>query len=154
MEAGRNRCITPIGYEALDMARIEAGFILPDVDFISCKHTIRLGRESTPWELNLAWTVALDKGHFNGRRALLAAQAAGPRRKLVGLELDGNKAAHGSLVYADKDNTIQAGEITSAMWSPPPQRNIALPRLDAPYCKPQATLWVDPVLSTPLTLPP
>ena len=143
MEAGRNRGITPIGYAALDMARIEAGFILPDVDFISCKHTIRLGRESTPWELNLTWTVALDKGHFNGRRALLAAQAAGPRRKLVGLELDGNKAAHGSLVYADKDNTIQAGEITSAMWSPTLKRNIAIARLDAPYCDTKGSLWVD-----------
>jgi aminomethyltransferase len=62
---------------------------------------------------------------------------------LVGLELDGNKAAHGSLVYADKDNTIQAGEITSAMWSPTLKRNIAIARLDAPHCNTQANLWVD-----------
>ena len=143
MQAGANRGITPMGYQALEMARIEAGFILPGVDFISCAQTLRLGRESTPWELNLDWTVALDKGHFNGRRALLASKTRGVRRKLVGLELDGNKPAHGALVYADVGNNVQVGEITSALWSPTLKRNIAIARIDAPHCDSPASFWVD-----------
>ena len=143
MEAGADRGILPIGYEALEMARIEAGFILPDVDFISCNHTVRLGRESSPWELNLDWTVALDKGHFNGRRALLAEKARGVRRKLVGLELDGNKPAHGSLIYLDEDNNKQIGEITAALWSPTCKRNIAIAKIDAPHYDSHARFWVD-----------
>ena len=143
MQAGALRGITPMGYQALEMARIEAGFILPGVDFISCAQTLRLGRESTPWELNLDWTVALDKGHFNGRRALLEARARGVRRKLVGLELDGNKPGHGALVYADAENSIQIGEISSALWSPTLKRNIAIARIDAPHCDSKASFWVD-----------
>ena len=143
MQAGALRGITPMGYQALEMARIEAGFILPGVDFISCAQTLRLGRESTPWELNLDWTVALDKGHFNGRRALLEARARGVRRKLVGLELDGNKPGHGALVYADAENSIQLGEISSALWSPTLKRNIAIARIDAPHCDSKASFWVD-----------
>ena len=143
MQTGASRGITPMGYQALEMARIEAGFILPGADFMSCTQTLRLGRESTPWELNLDWTVALDKGHFNGRRALLEARARGVRRKLVGLELDGNKPGHGALVYADAENNIQIGEISSALWSPTLKRNIAIARIDAPYCDSQATFWVD-----------
>jgi aminomethyltransferase len=143
METGHPRGITPIGYQALEMARIEAGFILPHVDFISCNHTIRLGRESTPWELNLDWTVALDKGHFNGRRALVEEKARGIRRKLVGLELEGNKPAHGSLVYADRKNMQQVGEITAALWSPTLKRNIAIAKIDAPHFNSKESLWVD-----------
>ncbi len=143
MEVGHTRGIAPIGYQALDMARIEAGFILPHVDFISCNHTIRLGRESSPWELNLDWTVALDKGHFNGRRALLQEKERGIRRKLVGLELDGNKPAHGSLVYADRENNHQIGEITAALWSPTLKRNIAIAKIDAPYFDSTESFWVD-----------
>ena len=143
MEVGHQRGITPMGYRALEMARIEAGFILPHVDFISCNHTIRLGRESSPWELNLDWTVALGKGHFNGRRALLAEKTRGVRRKLVGLELEGNKPAHGSLIYADEANTQQIGEITAALWSPTLKRNIAIAKIDAPHFDSKASMWVD-----------
>ena len=72
MAAGQTRGIRAIGYRALDMARIEAGFVLPNVDFISAAQTVRLDRETTPFELGLDWLVSFDKGHFNGRRALLA----------------------------------------------------------------------------------
>ena len=150
MAAGQTRGIRPIGYQALDMARIETGFILPDVDFISCNHTVRLGRESTPFELSLDWTVALEKGHFNGRRALVQEKARGSRRKLVGLELDGNKPAHHSLVYADKANNTQIGEITAALWSPTLKRNIALARIDAPHFDSTDSFWVDMYLQREL----
>ncbi len=150
MHAGATRGLRPIGYAALEMARIEAGHLLPDVDFISAAKTIRLGRESTPFELGLDWAVAMDKGHFNGRRALMRAQAAGPRRKLVGLEIEGNKPATDALVYADKAGRKQVGEITSALWSPTCKRNIALARIDAPFFDSKQSFWVDIYLNREL----
>jgi hypothetical protein len=48
----------------LNIARIEAGFLLPNVDFVSAEHTIRTGRDRSPLELGLAWLVDFKKGHF------------------------------------------------------------------------------------------
>ena len=79
MAAGHSRGIRPLGSRALNIARIEAGFLLPNVDFISAERTLRVGRERSPLELGLDWLVDLDKGHFTGRRALLAERTAGPR---------------------------------------------------------------------------
>jgi aminomethyltransferase len=143
MEAGRERGIRPIGYQALDMARIEAGFILPNVDFISAAHTVRLNRETTPFELGLEWLVAMDKGHFNGRRALAAERARGSRRRLLAIEIAGKKAAHGSLLYDDEEGNRQVGEIKSALWSPTCKRNIALAMIDAPHFHALPQFWVD-----------
>ena len=143
MEAGRTRGIRAIGYRALDMARIEAGFILPNVDFISAAQTVLLNRETTPLELGLEWLVAFDKGHFNGRRALLAEKARGSRRRLIGLEIAGKKPAHGSLIYDSRKGERQVGEIKSALWSPTCKRNIALAMIDAPYFQSLRECWVD-----------
>lgn len=150
MTAGHLRGIRPIGYQALDMARIEAGLLLTEVDFISCDHTVRLGRESSPWELSLDWAVALDKGHFNGRHALIREKQRGVRRKVVGLELEGNKPGHDALVYADKANNRQIGQITAALWSPTCKRNIALARIDAPFFDSKDSFWVDMYLQREL----
>ena len=62
----------------------------------------RTGTERSPLELGLAWLVDFDKGHFTGRRALLAEQARGPRRQLVGLDVEGNKPAHNALLYRER----------------------------------------------------
>jgi aminomethyltransferase len=141
--AGRSRGIRPVGNGALEMARIEAGHLMPEMEFTSAAHTIRMGSESTPFELGLDFCVAMDKGHFNGRRALVKALAAGPRRKLVGLEIEGNKPAHDALIYADKAGNQQIGAVTSALWSPTCKRNLALARLDAPYFNSADAFWVD-----------
>jgi aminomethyltransferase len=143
MEAGSTRGIRAIGYQALDMARIEAGFILPNVDFISAAHTVRLNRETTPLELGLEWLVAMDKGHFNGRRALVEEKARGSRRRLLAIEINGKKPAHGSLLYDDREGNTQVGEIKSALWSPTCKRNIALAMIDAPYFHTRKEFWVD-----------
>jgi aminomethyltransferase len=143
MEAGSTRGIRPIGYRALDMARIEAGFLLPNVDFISAAHTVRLGRETTPFELGMDWVVALDKGHFNGRRALVAEKERGPRRRLLAIEISGRKNAHGSLVYDDATHWRQVGEVKSALWSPTCKRNIAFAMIDAPHFHACREFWVD-----------
>jgi aminomethyltransferase len=133
MLAGRTRGIRAIGSQALNLARIEAGFLMPNVDFISAEHTIRMHRERTPLELGLGWLVDLDKPHFNGRRALVRQKAAGLQRMLVGLDIAGNKPAHNALLYASPKDEKECGFVTSAMWSPTCKRNIALAILDAPH---------------------
>src|SRR5271169_1237327 len=87
MAAGRSRGIRAIGSQALNIARIEAGFLAPNVDFVSAEHTVRTGRDRSPLELGLKWAVDFDKGHFTGRRALLLEQQQGVRRQLVGLDI-------------------------------------------------------------------
>jgi glycine cleavage system T protein (aminomethyltransferase) len=143
MAAGRTRGIRPIGSQALNIARIEAGFIMPNVDFVSAEHTIRLGRERSPLELGLGWLVDFNKGHFTGRRALLRESKSGVRRQLVGLDIGGNKPAHNALLYADLRGKREIGSVTSAVWSPTCKRNIALAMVDAPFNKLGSTLWAD-----------
>lgn len=150
MVAGRSRGIRPIGSRALDVARIEAGFLAPKVDFLSAEQTIRPGRDRSPLELGLEWIVDFDKGHFNGRRALLAERDRGPRRRLVGLDIEGNKPAHHALLYAEKAGKREVGSVTSATWSPTCKRNIALAMVDAPYFSMGGTIWADIYLNREL----
>jgi len=127
--AGDGHGLRPIGSAALDLARIEAGFIMTNVDFVSSAQALRHNRGRTPFELGLDRLVDLDKGHFTGRRALLAAREAGPRFRLVGLEVAGNKPARGALIY--RGGKHEAGQVTSALWSPTCKRNLALATLRA-----------------------
>jgi aminomethyltransferase len=150
MAAGRTRGLRAIGSQALNMARIEAGFLMPNVDFVSAEHTIRMNRDRTPLELGLGWLVDFDKPHFNGRRTLLAQRAAGVRRLLVGLDVDGNKPAHHALLYADKDGNREVGSVTSAMWSPTCKRNLALAIIDAPHHAIGSRVWADIYLNREL----
>jgi aminomethyltransferase len=150
MAAGRSRGIRAIGSRALNIARIEAGFLSPHVDFVSAEQTIRTGRDRSPLELGLAWLIDWDKGHFNGRRALLAERARGPRRQLVGLDVAGNKPAHNALLYAEVKGKREIGSVTSATWSPTCKRNIALAMVDAPYFEMGTTIWADIYLNREL----
>jgi len=150
MLAGRTRGIRAIGSQALNVARIEAGFISPNVDFVSAEHTIRTGRDRSPLELGLAWLVDFKKGHFTGRRALLAESQSGVRRLLVGLDVAGNKPAHDALLYSRESGNREIGSVTSAVWSPTCKRNIALAMVDAPYNQIGSTVWADIYLNREL----
>ena len=150
MEAGRTRALRPIGSRALNMARIEAGFLLPHLDFVSAAHTLHLGTERSPLELGLAWLVDFDKGHFTGRRALLAERKRGVRRQLVGLDVEGNKPAHNALLYSGRSGRKEVGSVTSATWSPTCKRNLALAMVDAPYIATGSTVWADIYLNREL----
>ena len=150
MEAGRTRGIRAIGSRALNIARIEAGFLLPNLDFISAQHTLRIGSERSPLELGLGWLVDFGKGHFTGRRALLAEQRRGPKRLLVGLDIEGNKPAHNALLYSDHAGRKPAGSVTSAAWSPTTKRNLALAMVDAPHFATGATVWAEIYLNREL----
>jgi aminomethyltransferase len=150
MEAGSTRALRPIGSRALNMARIEAGFLMPRVDFVSAAHTLYMGTERSPLELGLAWLVDFGKGHFTGRRALLAEKQRRPRRALVGLDVGGQKPAHDALLYSSRAGRTQAGSVTSATWSPTCKRNIALAIVDAAHSALGTTLWADIYLNREL----
>lgn len=151
MEEGRSRAIRPIGSRALNIARIEAGFLLPNLDFASAAHTLHIGTERSPLELGLAWLVDFSKGHFTGRRALLAEQRRGPTRQLVGLDVEGNKPAHNALLYANRSGSRQVGSVSSATWSPTCKRNLALAMVDAPYMATGSSVWAEIYLNRELT---
>jgi aminomethyltransferase len=141
MEAGRTRGIRAIGSRALNIARIEAGFLLPNLDFVPAERALHLGTERSPLELGLAWLVDFGKGHFTGRRALLAQQRRGLRRCLAGVEIEGEKPAHNALLYDERGGRRQVGSVTSAVWSPTAKRNLALAMLDAPHFAPGREVW-------------
>jgi aminomethyltransferase len=150
MRHGSTRGVRPIGSRALNMVRIEAGFVLPNMDFVSAAHTLRIGTERSPLELGLGWLVDFKKGHFTGRRALLAEQKRGPLRQLVGLDIEGTKPAHNSLLYTERSGRKEAGSITSATWSPTCKRNLALAMVDAPYIATGSVLWAEIYLNREL----
>lgn len=150
MAAGHTRGIRPIGSKALNIARIEAGFLQPNVDFVSSAHTVFMGRDRSPLELGLEWLVDFEKPYFTGRRALLEEKRRGPVRRLVGLDIEGNKPATNALLYSDRGGRREVGSITSATWSPTCKRNIALAMIDAPHFEIGRTLWADIYLNREL----
>ena len=150
MAAGRSRGIRAIGSMALNVARIEAGFILPNADFVSAEHTIHTGRARSPLELGLGWLVDFKKGHFTGRRALLAEERRGARRRLVGLDIEGNKPAHNALLYDERSGKREVGSVSSAIWSPTCKRNIALAMIEAPHFRLGAEVWAEIYLNREL----
>ncbi len=150
MAAGRERGLRPIGSRALNLARLEAGFLSPYVDFLPAEHAVRNERGRTPFELGLGWLVDFEKGHFTGRRALLGLRDAQPRRLLVGLDVEGNKPAHGALIYAQRGARREIGNVTSAAWSPTCKRNLAFAMLQAPYLSTGSTVWAEIYLNREL----
>lgn len=127
-DAGGDWGLRAIGYEALHLARIEAGFIAAGMDFQPVHAASRLHRGRTPLELGMGRLVHWDKGHFNGRRALLDHT---PRTALVRLDVGGFKPAQGALIYHRKRREV--GHVTSGVWSPTAKANIALAELKAPF---------------------
>ena len=132
MKAGELRGIRAIGYTALNRARLEAGLIVANSDFVTAEHAIRADRLRMPDEIGLGFMADPEKGHFNGRRAILGARAKKRlRHVLVGLEIEGNVPAEHAIVYHKKSREV--GLISAAMWSPMAKRNIAIALLARPY---------------------
>jgi len=140
--AGQDFGLRPIGYAALDLARIEAGFMVCGADFKSAHAALRPTRGRTPFELGAGRLVDFDKGPFNGRRALQRHVQEGAHYQLVGLETAGNKPPLNAYVYHRRKK--EAGYVTSALWSPTCKRNLALAMLKAPYgVTITSDLWVE-----------
>ncbi len=131
-EAGQLYGITAIGTDALNLARIEAGFIITNMDFVPADQALREDRARSPFELALDWMIDWDKGHFTGRRALLAEkEKATSRWALVGLDIEGNIPVEGSLIYLNGKKEV--GFVTAAAWSPATKRNIAIAQVRRPH---------------------
>lgn len=137
--------IAPIGSLALDMTRIEAGFILVDADYIGAMHAIRPTQRISPYEAGIGWAVNLKKeAYFAGKRALAREKSEGlSRHILTGIEIEGRKPAAGSFLYADKAGKQELGLTTSAVWSPVMKKNIAFARLPPRYATPGQQLWIE-----------
>ena len=148
MEGGKPFDIKPAGMLALDVARIEAGLLLIEVDFFSSRKAMIASQMYTPYELGMGRLVHLDKGRFIGQRALREEHQRGPARQIVGLEIDWNEveklydaaglapavAATASRVAVPVyRNGRQVGKATSTTWSPVLKRMIALASIDRPH---------------------
>lgn len=124
-EAGQEHGIQPMGLEALDMVRIEAGLIFADYDFSD---------QTDPFEAGVGFTVPLKSktDDFIGRDALIRRKET-PSRKLVGLDIDAAVCVeHGDSVHIGR---AQIGEVTSSMRSPLLKKNIALARVDVAHAE-------------------
>jgi aminomethyltransferase len=135
--------IRPMGTHALEIARIEAGFLQAHVDFLPADQAVKSDRARSPFELDLGRLVDFKKPNFNGRRALLEEQKRGSRYRLVRLDIEGNKPAHASYIYNQKNNGDLIGTVTSSEWSPSAKANIALASLHMPWGRPGDELWAD-----------
>jgi aminomethyltransferase len=139
--AGALHGLRPIGTKALNLARIEAGFIITNMDFIPAHQAVREDRTRSPLEMGLDWMIDWEKGHFTGRRALLAERDKSTSKwALVGLDIEGNVSAEGSLLYHNKKT--EAGFITAAAWSPTTKRNLAIAHVEQRY-RNSDNLWVE-----------
>jgi aminomethyltransferase len=122
-QAGEPHGLMPLGLQALDMVRIEAGLIFAGYEF--CDQT-------DPFEAGIGFTVPLTSKNedFIGREALLRRNEH-PQKKLVGLKMEGDEAiGHGDCVHSGR---AQVGVITSATRSPILNKTIALARVDVTH---------------------
>ena len=87
-EIGLDYGIMPCGLAGLDIARIEAGLLLIDVDYISAHKALIPEQKSSPYEIGLGWTVQFSKSHFIGKPRLLEEKNQNPKWAFVGLDID------------------------------------------------------------------
>ncbi len=121
MEAGNPLGVTPLGLDALDMLRIEAGLVFAHHDFDA---------GTDPFEAGIGFTVAAKDVDYVGRDALLR-RKANPSRKLVGLDLEGNETiGHGDPLFVGR---AEVGVVTSATRSPILKKTIGLARVDVAH---------------------
>jgi aminomethyltransferase len=141
MNEGEVFDIHPAGMVALDVARIEAGLILIEVDYISSKKAVIESQRYSPAEIGLGKLVDLKKDNFVGRTALQAEEKKRPARALVGLEIDWNEveALYDKVGMAPQVPSMASrvavplyrggrniGKATSTTWSPTLKKMIAL----------------------------
>ena len=160
MAAGRAFGLRPAGLAALDLVRVEAGLILLEVDYTSARHALAPDQAYSPFEIGLGRLVDLAKPAFVGRRALASEQrAGGPRRRLVGVELEWDgierlSRLHGlppvmpsavSRAAAPVFNRAgrQVGRMTSTAWSPTLKTLIALASVEAAFERPESALLAE-----------
>lgn len=162
MDVGARYGLVPAGIWALDIARIEAGLIMLDVDYFSSHHAMIEDQKSSPYELGLGWTVSAKADRpFNGRRALREekARVGGPAWSFVGLEVDwpSFERLHLERGLAPRIPNVawrtsvpiytgggkQVGYATSGTWSPLLKRYLALGHVSSKHAAPGTELELE-----------
>ena len=148
MDVGRPFDIKPAGMLALDVARVEAGLLLIDVDFFGSKKALIPAQKYTPFEMGLDRLVSPDKGRFIGQQALLEERRRGPARRIVGLEIDWTGietiyermglpptvgATASRIAVPVYRGGRQVGRATTTTWSPVLKKMIALATIERPH---------------------
>jgi len=141
MESGRPFGLIPMGLDVLDVARVEAGFVLGSVEYTPANHAFIERQKSSPYELGFDWMVQLDRDPFVGQDALRIENEAGPARRLVGIEIDWDEfeavyEGLGLIPYIETATSRegvplyrggrQIGYATSRTWSPLLKKYLAL----------------------------
>jgi aminomethyltransferase len=158
MDHGKPFDIKPAGMLALDVARVEAGLLLIDVDFFSSKKAMIGSQKYTPYEMGLGRLVSLTKGRFIGQQALREEQQRGHARQVVGLEVDwtGVERIYEKLglpptVGATASRVAvpvfrgarQVGRATTTTWSPVLKKMLALATVDSPLYAEGSSLEIE-----------
>jgi aminomethyltransferase len=158
IERGRPFDIKPSGMLALDVARIEAGLLLIDIDFNSSKKALIDEQKYSPFEMGLGRLVNLDKNRFVGQQALTQESKRGAKKEIVGLEINWPDVEQlyervglppavspiaSRVAVPIFSNGNQIGKATSTTWSPVLKRMIALATLKSEFSKPGSTIEVE-----------
>ncbi len=148
IRGGAGHGIRPAGLLALDVARIEAGLLLTDVDFFSARKALTTSQYYTPFEMGLDRLVDLLKPQFVGRGALLEQKRAGVPRRVVGLTIEWTDvealytavglpplavATASRIAVPVFAGNRQVGRMTSSTWSPVLKQMIGLATIEAPF---------------------
>ena len=158
MTAGAAYGIAPTGLDALDMARIEAGFVMLGVDYFSASKMVLESRKSTPYEIGLGWTVELEREPFVGQAALRREHSQGSASRLIGLETSWKDleklydsyglsaqlppaVSRSALPIYEKGR--QVGHASSHTWSPLLKKRIALGSVDSRCADPRRRLEIE-----------
>jgi len=158
LESGQPFGLLPMGLDALDVSRVEAGFLLAGVDYTSAKNAFIEKQKSTPYELAFDWMVKLDREPFVGQAALRREKERGTERRLVGLDIDWDEfeAIHEEFGLVPHIETAtcrlgvplylegrQVGYATSRTWSPLLKKYLALATVEAGAASPGKALQIE-----------
>jgi aminomethyltransferase len=158
VEKGKQFDLHAAGMLALDVARVEAGLLLIEVDYISSKKALIPAQKFSPFELGFGRMIHLEKENFIGKRALERDKKNGVRRQLVGLEVDWTDVeqlyerygltpaapAQASRVAVPiYSGEKQVGKATTTTWSPTLKKMISLASIQTEYSKPGTTLQME-----------
>lgn len=158
VEAGEPFGLMPCGMLAMDVARIEAGLLLIQVDYIPANRALIEAQKSSPFELGLGWTVKMEKESFVGRNTLLEERQRGSVWQLRGLEVqwESLEKIHGAFGLPPLLPTVawrtsvpvyahgrQVGYATSGVWSPILKKYIALAHLRSEHARPGTILGME-----------
>jgi aminomethyltransferase len=158
VETGKQFDLHAAGMVALDVARIEAGLILIEVDYFSSKKALIESQKYSPYEIGLGRLVDLKKEYFIGRAALEEENRRGPKRLLMGLDINWEdvERLYDAIGLAPQVPStasraavpvyrggLQVGKATSTTWSPTLKKMIALASLSRAQAAPGTELHME-----------